>query len=168
MASGASVNATLEDAINDPFISERDAIALSYGENGSPTNEQIAPHDSMADAQPVTLANLVVPDTDLEGVNTDKDFDVTAADVVGSLGETNGASNTDFYSFPPPKLGTLIDFQLMSSALTRSMACRQRGLHGDNQGPFNTYLVIYDSSGQVIEYNDDFISSRVPIIRSST
>ena len=41
MASGASVNATLEDAVNDPFFGERDAIALSYGENGSPTNEQI-------------------------------------------------------------------------------------------------------------------------------
>ena len=40
MASGASVNATLEDAINDPFFGEREAIALSYGENGSPTNEQ--------------------------------------------------------------------------------------------------------------------------------
>ena len=40
MASGASVNATLEDAINDPFFGEREAIALAYGENGSPTNEQ--------------------------------------------------------------------------------------------------------------------------------
>ena len=30
MASGASVNATLEDAINDPFIGERDAIALVF------------------------------------------------------------------------------------------------------------------------------------------
>ena len=86
MASGASVNATLEDAINDPFFGEREAIALSYGENGSPTNEQIAPHYSMADAQPITLEPLVVPDTDLEGVNADKVFDVTAADVVGYLG----------------------------------------------------------------------------------
>ena len=68
MASGASVNATLEDAINDPFFGEREAIALAFGENGSPTNEQIAPHDSMADAQPITLQPLVVPDTDLEGV----------------------------------------------------------------------------------------------------
>ena len=34
MASGASVNATLEDAINDPFFGEREAIALAYGEDG--------------------------------------------------------------------------------------------------------------------------------------
>ncbi len=154
MASGASVNATLEDAINDPFLSERDAIALSFGEDGSPTNEQIAPHYSMADAQPVTLSTLVVPDTDLEGVNADKVFDVTAADVVGYLGETDGASNTDFYSFTA-QAGTLINFQLMSADLTRSVSPAGTPPTGDNQGPFNTYLVIYNSSGQVIEYNDD-------------
>ena len=121
MASGASVNATLEDAINDPFFGERESIALSYGENGSPTNEQIAPHYSMADAQPIALEPLVVPDTDLEGVNADKVFDVTAADVVGYLGETSGASNTDYYSFTA-QAGTLINFQLMSVALTRNVA----------------------------------------------
>ena len=47
MASGASVNATLEDAINDPFFSERDAIALSFGESGSPTNEETTAHYSI-------------------------------------------------------------------------------------------------------------------------
>ena len=118
-----------------------------------PTEETTA-HYSTADAQPVTLAPLVVPDTDLEGVNADKVFDVTAADVVGYLGETNGASNTDFYSFTA-QAGTLINFQLMSAALTRSVAPAGTPPTGDNQGPFNTYLVIYNSSGQVIEYNDD-------------
>ena len=53
MASGASVNATLFDAINDPFFGEREAIKLAYGENGSPTIEQSAPHYAMADAQPL-------------------------------------------------------------------------------------------------------------------
>ncbi len=154
LASGASVNATLEDAVNDPFFGERDAIALSYGENGSPTAEETTAHYSTADAQPVTLAPLVVPDTDLEGVNTDKVFDVTAADVVGYLGETNGASNTDFYSFTA-QAGTLINFQLMSADLTRSVAPAGTPPTGDNQGPFNTYLVIFNSSGQVIEFNDD-------------
>ena len=154
MASGASVNATLEDAINDPFFGEREAIALSYGENGSPTNEQIAPHYSMADAQPITLQPLVVPDTDLEGVNADKVFDVTAADVVGYLGETDGASNTDFYSFTA-QAGTLINFQLMSVLLTRSVAPPGTAPTDYNQGPFDTYLAIYNSSGQVIDYNDD-------------
>ena len=154
MASGASVNATLEDAINDPFFGERESIALSFGENGSPTNEEAAAHDSMNNAQPIALAPLVVPDTDLEGTNADKVFNVTAADVVGYLGETDGASNTDYYSFTG-QAGTLINFQLMSVALTRSVAPNGTAATEYNQGPFNTYLVIYNSSGQVIEYNDD-------------
>ena len=154
MASGASVNATLEDAINDPFFGESEAIALSYGENGSPTNEQISAHDSMSDAQPISLAPMVVPDTDLEGDNSDKVFDVTAADVVGYLGETDGASNTDYYSFTA-QAGTLINFQLMSSLLTRLVAPAGASATPENQAPFNTYLVIFNSSGQVIASNDD-------------
>ncbi len=72
MASGASVDATLFEAINDPFFGEREAIKLAYGEDGTPISEQTAPHYSMADAQPIQLQPLVVPDTDLEGVNADQ------------------------------------------------------------------------------------------------
>ena len=92
-------NATLFDAINDPFFGEREAIKLAYGENGTPTNEQTTPHYSMADAQPIALGALVVPDTDLEGANADQVFDVTAADVVGDLGLDATALDTDYYSF---------------------------------------------------------------------
>ncbi len=114
MASGASVNATLFDAIDDPFFGEREAIKLAYGEDGSPTIEQTAPHYSMADAQPLSLQPLVVPDTDLEGVNADQVFDVTAADVVGYLGtDAAGNSLTDYYSFTA-QAGTLINLQVMS------------------------------------------------------
>jgi Ca2+-binding RTX toxin-like protein len=154
MASGASVNATLEDAINDPYLGERDAIAVAFGESGSPTNEDITPPESMTDAQPIALAPLVVPDTDLEGVNADKVFDVTAADVVGYLGETAGASNTDYYSFTA-QAGTLINFQLMSEVLTRSVAPTGDAATDYNQAPFNTDLTVYNSSGQVIATNDD-------------
>ncbi len=127
---------------------------MSYGEDGSPTNEEITPHYSMADAQPIALEPLVVPDTDLEGVNADMVFDVTAADVVGYLGETDGASNTDYYSFTA-QAGTLINFQLMSALLTRSVAPAGTSPTDYNQGPFDTYLVIYNSSGQMIASNDD-------------
>ena len=86
MASGASVDETLFQAIDDPFFGERESIVLAYGEDGTPIIEQTTPHYSMADAQPVALEPLVVPDTDLEGVNADQSFDVTAADVIGELG----------------------------------------------------------------------------------
>ncbi len=144
MASGASVNATLEDAINDPFFGEREAIKLSYGENGTPTNEETTPHYSMSDPQAITLQPLVVPDTDLEGVNADQTFNVTAADIVGDLGlDSSGQSNTDYYSFTA-QAGTLINLQVMSAVLINPP-----------QGAFDTTLTVYDSSGKVIAYNDD-------------
>jgi hypothetical protein len=143
MASGASVGETLFQAIANPFFGEREAITLAYGEDGSPTNEETTPHYAMADAQPIALQPLVVPDTDLEGVNADRVFDVTAADVVGYLGlNANGNSETDYYSFTA-QAGTLINFQVLSELLTRP------------QGWFDTTLTVYDSSGNVIAYDDD-------------
>ncbi len=143
MASGDSVHSTLFDAVNDPFFGEREAIKLAFGEDGSPTNEQSTAHDSMASAQPLVLAPLVVPDTDLEGTNADTVWNVTAADVVGDLGlAADGLSETDYYSFTATA-GTLINFEVMSVALTRA------------QGPFDTALTIFNSAGQVIAYNDD-------------
>ena len=143
MASGASVNATLFDAIDDPYFGEREAIKLAYGEDGSPVNEQTGAHYATATAQPITLAPLVVPDTDLEGVNADRSFDVTAADVVGYLGtDSQGNSYTDYYSFSATA-GTLINFEVMSAVLNRG------------QGAFDTALAIYDSAGNVVAYDDD-------------
>src|SRR5262249_6625686 len=119
MASGASVHSTLEDAVNDPFFGEREAIKLAYGADGTPTIDETAPHDTMASAQPVTLQSLVVPDTNLEGVDADQVFDVTAADVVGYLGlDGQGDSETDFYSFTA-QAGTLINLEVISAALNR-------------------------------------------------
>ena len=71
-----------------------------------------------------------------------------------TLGETNGASNTDFYSFTAIA-GTLINFQLMSVLLTRSLAPAGTAPNDFNQGPFDTYLAIFNSSGQVIASSDD-------------
>ncbi len=97
----------------------------------------------MADAQPITLQPLVVPDTDLEGVNADQVFDVTAADVVGEMYvNADGQLNTDFYSFTA-QAGTLINIQVMSELLNRP------------QGWFDTTVTVYDSNGNVIAYNDD-------------
>ena len=148
IASGASVNATLFDAINDPFFGEREAIKLAYGEDGSPTAEQTAPHFTMPTAEPITLAPLVVPDTDLEGVNADRVFDVTAADVVGYLGlDGQGNSLTDYYSFTGTA-GTLINLQVMSRVLNRP------------QGSFDSTLTVYDSQGNVVAFNDDSFQSQ--------
>ena len=94
MASGASVNATLFDAVDDPYFGEREAIKLAFGEDGSPVNEQTTSHYTIATPQAIALEPMVVPDTDLEGVNSDRSFDVTAADVVGYLAPTAGATRS--------------------------------------------------------------------------
>ncbi len=85
----------------------------------------------------------MVPDTDLEGVNADRIFDVTAADVVGELGlDAAGNSLTDFYSFSG-QAGSLVNLQVMSRVLGRP------------QGSFDTTMTVYDSSGQVVAFDDD-------------
>jgi hypothetical protein len=148
MASGASVHATLFDAINSPYFGEREAVKLAFGADGTPTNEQTTPHDSMASAQSLTLAPLVVPDTNLAGVNADRVFDVTAADVAGYLGlDAGGNSNTDFYSFSA-QAGTLINLQVMSRVLNRP------------QGSFDSTMTVFDSTGKVIAFNDDSFQSQ--------
>ena len=155
MASGASVNATLEDAINDPFFGEREAIALSFGENGSPTNEE-------------TDAAL------LDGRRpADRARSRWSCPTPTSRASTPTRSST---SRPPTSSATWAGDQ--RSIEHRLLLVHRPGRHPDqlpahvgrphtvrgacrhaptdyNQGPFDTYLAIYDSSGQVIAYNDD-------------
>ncbi len=143
IASGASVHATLFDAVNNPFLGEREAIKLAYGEDGTPTAEQATPHEDMPAAQPISLDPLVVPDTDLQGVFADRIFDVTAADVSGYLGlDAQGHSATDYYSFTA-QAGTLLNLQVMSRVLNRP------------QGSFDSTMTVYDSKGNVVAFNDD-------------
>ena len=108
----------------------------------------------MAMPSPSHSQPLTVPDTDLKGVDADQVFNVTAADVVGYLGETGGASEHRLLLVHRP--GRHLD-RLPGHV---GAADAERGASGTpptdyNQGPFDTYLVIFNSSGQVIEYNDN-------------
>ncbi len=148
IASGASVNATLFDAINDPFFGEREAISLAFGEDAAATNEQTTAHSNPATAQDISLDPLVVPDTDLEGVNADRIFDVTAADVTGYLGlDAKGNSLADYYSFSA-QAGTLINLRVMSRVLDRP------------GGSFDSTLTVYDEHGNLVAFNDDSFQSQ--------
>jgi Ca2+-binding RTX toxin-like protein len=152
MASGASVHATLFDAVNNPFFGEREAVKLSFGANGTPTNEQSVAHDTMATAQPLSLEPLIVPDTDLEGKNADRVFDVTAANLVGEIGlDGSGNSLTDFYSFSA-QAGTLLNLQVMSRVLNRP------------QGSFDATMTVFDSNGKVVASSDDSFQDQDPTI----
>ena len=144
MASGASVGETLFQAIANPFFGEREAIKLAYGEDGSPTNEQTTPHYSMADAQPIALAPLVVPDTDLEG----RERRPRLRRHRGRRRRLHGTRRQRQFG-------------------DRLLLVHRSGRHLDQppghvgsarprpQGWFDTTMTVYDSSGNVIAYNDD-------------
>ncbi len=110
MASGASVNATLVDAINNPFFGEREAIKLAYGEDGNrPASRPLRMIDGRRPADRARAAGRARHRP--RGRQRRRVFDVTAADVVGYLGlERAGNSLTDFYSFTA-QAGTLINFR---------------------------------------------------------
>ncbi len=132
IASGASVGQTIEEAIDDPFLGAREAIALAYGEDGNPIIEPNSVyHESLATATPISLQPLVVPDTVLEGTDADQVFDVTAADVVAFLGvNAQQQTYTDYYSFTG-QAGTLMNIQVLTSVLASPL------------GAFDSTLTLY-------------------------
>ena len=78
MKLGIVVGQVVATAKHAALQHDRLLLVQMIGPDGTPTDEQTAPHDSMANAQPITLEPLVVPDTDLEGQNADQVFNVTA------------------------------------------------------------------------------------------
>ena len=142
MASGASVDETLFQAIDDPFFGEREAIVLAYGEDGTPINEQTSPHYSIADAQPVRSSPSSCPTPTSRGSTPTRSLTSRPPTSSAYLGEDDGNSLTDYYSFTA-QAGTLINLQVLSAVLNRP------------QGAFDTTLTVYDANGDVIAFNDD-------------
>ena len=149
IASGASVGQTIEEAIDDPFFGAREAIALAYGEDGTPMIESNKIfHESLQTATQITLEPLVVPDTILEGTDTDQVFNVTAADVEAFLGvNAQQQTFTDYYSFNGTA-GTLLNIQVLTAVL------------GSPLGAFDSTLTLYYESPsgivQVASNNNSF------------
>ena len=144
IASPASVGTSLFDAANVTFFGERDDVALAFADSGTATSETPGdPNTSVATAQPVTLAPLAVPNTLLIGQGTGDSFNVTAADVVGSIElGADGQSNADYYAITATA-GELLNFQVRSQSLTR-----------DNGNAIDSELTIYEADGStVVPYN---------------
>ena len=140
MASPASVGTSLFDAANVTFFGERDDVAMAFADSGTTTNETPGdPNTSVATAQPVTLSPLDVPNTLLIGQGTGDTFDVTAADVVGSIElGANGQSNADYYAITATA-GELLNFQVFAQSLTR-----------DDGNAIDSELTIYEADGQTV------------------
>ena len=87
----------------------------------------------------MTLAPLAVPNTLLIGQGTGDSFNVTAADVVGSIGlGANGQSNADYYAITATA-GELLNFQVRSQSLTR-----------DDGNAIDSELTIYEADGTTV------------------
>ena len=140
MASPASVGTSLFDAADVTFFGERDDISMAFADSGTPTNETPGdPNTSVATAQPITLSPLNVPNTLLMGQGTGDSFDVTAADVVGSIQlGADGQSNADYYSITATA-GELLNFQVFSQSLTR-----------DDDNAIDSELTIYEADGKTV------------------
>ena len=140
IASPASVGTSLFDAATVTFMGERDDVAMAFADSGTATSETPGdPNTSVATAQAVTLAALSVPSTLLIGEGTGDHFNVTAADVVGSIElGANGQSNADYYAITATA-GELLNFQIQSQSLTR-----------DDGNAIDSELTIYEADGTTV------------------
>ncbi|MDB5349626.1 MAG: cya 2 [Planctomycetota bacterium] len=119
MASGASVHATLFDAIGQTFFGEREDIKLAFAGNGTPTAETAGFHNTLATAQAIDMMPLAVPNTIERGADIGREFGVTAVDIVGKIGITSNKAENDYYSIVGRK-GEILNIDLFSYSLDRS------------------------------------------------
>jgi hypothetical protein len=164
IASPASVNSTLFDAVANPFFGEREAIKLAFIEGGTTVPEQttaagLPANTTPATAQALTMVGLRVPNTVLRGFDAGKIPSVAAIDVTNAA-LTRGANNQtvdDYYSFQG-RAGDLINIQALSYSVGRIT------------DPVDTTLKIYDAMGNLLTYytgqasNDDEFESPDAII----
>ncbi len=147
MASPGSVGQPLSAALTPSWLSERAAVKLAFNEMGTFIGETPGPKGSIGTAQPISLANMTVPNTIVSGDNAGlADFSVDALSVTGTL---SFSGESDFYSFTG-NAGDLINIEVMSGSIAQ-----QLGATIDPQ------ISVFDSLGNFVDYygtnafNDD-------------
>jgi hypothetical protein len=123
----------------DHWLGEREATKLEFAETGTSILEAPGPKDTLATAQPITLEEILVPNTIVIGDNAGPfDFSVDALSVVGEL---SVGGETDTYRFEA-RAGDLFNFEVMSQAIA------QRFSNTVN----NSRLFILDETGTPVDY----------------
>ena len=150
-ALGANI-ARFEDPI---WFSERSAIKLAAISQLNVVNEVATNNDSIANAQALTLGQLVVPNTIITGQNSGiGDFDVDAISVTGSI---DVGTDDDFYSFQGAA-GDLFNFEVISSG------------NSNITDTVDSQISIFDANGVAVNYfgqaafNDDEIETLDSVI----
>ncbi len=147
MASPASVGSSVLDTTTPSWISERSAIKLTHADQGAVVNETAGSNNDIANAQSLSLASLVVPNTIEVGDNAGPlDF---AVDALSVLGQLESAGDIDMFSFQG-FAGDLMNFEVASSSIDHRLS--------DTIDP---QIRIFDSAGNFVDYygqdafNDD-------------
>ena len=151
MGSPASTGESLQNALSGQSFGARAAVKLAFfSYQGQVLDEQFGLHDTPLTSQPIVLADLVVPNTELTGSLAGLEFDVEATVVTGAL---QLPGELDVYSFDATA-GQVLNMELMSSVLASSPLPRFTN-------SFDTMISVVDSTGTAIPYysgtaiNDD-------------
>jgi parallel beta-helix repeat protein len=148
ISSPATVGSTRFNDLRALDFGPREAIKLAFASQGTTVVAPTGTHSSFPAAQPLTLAPLTVPNTDVNLPDIEKglNFQVAALDVHGTIGldPTTNLAAPDYYAINGQK-GDVDTFEVDSQELAR--------LHGQNT--IDSVLSIYDSAGHLIAFNDD-------------
>lgn len=158
MSSPAATGETLQQAVSNQYFGARSAVKLSmFAYDGQVLSEQVGAHDTVANAQLITLPELAVPNTELQGPFVGQVFDVTATAVQG---EIQLPGELDVYEFTA-QAGDLINIEVISSLFASSPAPRFASF-------IDPVVSVLDDQGNPIRYyagvatNDDSTESGFP------
>ncbi len=153
LGSGASIGTDRFNDLRQLFFGEREAIKLAYAmaNPGDVNLVEGTGHQSLATAQPLSLATLQVPNTLATGLNANKQFSVQAASVIGAIGpDSGGISESDWYSFSGRR-GELVNIELSSLSL------RNNRIGTDLY--IDSILRVHDAAGNLVNwYGNDAVN----------
>ena len=142
MGSGRATGQTTFDQIGNLHFNARSAVKLAFFSfQGQVLGEQFGTHDTPLTAQPIALADLVVPNTEETGSLVGLEFDVEATVVTGAIQD---AGEVDAYSFDATA-GQVLNMEVLSSALAIGPLPRFTQA-------FDTMISVVDSTGTAIQY----------------
>ncbi len=170
LTTGASVGSDRFNDLRGLYFGEREAVKLAFAFSdlnsgsssefvGNETGSLGGSHDSIATALPLDFVTLAVPNTLQDGLNSEKEFFVEAASVLGSIKlDSLGDAESDYYSFTG-RAGELVNIDVSSLAL------RDNATTTNASDYIDSIVRVYDSSGNLVSYfggdavNDDEFES---------
>ncbi len=128
----------------DKYFGTREAIKLSFNEQGSVVPESPGIKQTIQQAQPLTLSSLDVPNTAEQGDVMRQEFVVDAVAVTGQI---SAALQRDFYSFQGTE-GDVLNLEVHSALLGPSSVSG----NGRYSNTIFARVSLFDSNGDPVDY----------------